>query len=354
MAIGRLKGVARGVFDAAANQNFLADRLRTRELEEDASEADALDFLEFPTYTVSDGVDTNGDLQDVTINQIGLTGENIELAEHPAIFVEIGVKDEIQLSLDENAASLFSKKLVSDLRNEIDTRLLRAARTAAYAAGAGTYHGNVEGGAVTKKMIFDEVGRLENAGSARSSVEIWVNPMTLGAFAELEQWFRASGEQTAAIGATNVGAIGDIPVISSKIVPYRRSIAFSASAISSNALTLTVAAGHSVVPATFVSTTGASANVATPGAAVASVTATTIVLPLTSGDNATNGAGTAYVESAENLIVARDVNKVAMQLVPSLKLVDGGRARVSNLLKCYALFGQRWRVGNVRIFHTAP
>lgn len=355
MALGRLKGVYRSVVNASANQNFLADQLRKKDLDEDSSKADAVDFLEFPTYTVSEGVDGSGDLQDGTVNQIGLTNTNIDIAEHPAIFVELGTKDQTQLATRGTDADGFGKKIMADLRNEIDTRLHRYARAAAYLTTGSDYHDNPGANQVTKKMVFDGAGRVENAGSDRMSLELWCNPMALGAFSDLESWSRGAGETAPAIGISKVGAIGDIPVLTSKIVPYRRTVAVTASAIDTGELTMTVASGHGIVAGMRISTTGLDAgNIAAPGEEVLETTATTIVVATDAGDDATNGDGTITIESAENLLIAKDLNHVALQLVPTLELVDGGRARVSKVLKCYALFGTRMRVGSVRVFHTAP
>lgn len=354
MAIGRLKRVYRRLADIHTNVNFLADRLRKRELDEDARDGDALDFLELPTYTVGDGVDGSGVLQNVTVNQLGLTGGNIDVADHPAIIVELAEKDLAQIAASVDIANELGSTLLAQLRNEMDSRLTSLARTTAYDTSA-TYHDNVANAALTKEIIFGSSGKVERAGAMAGSVEVWISPEAEGAIAALETFYRDAGNTSEQVGAPMIGRVGSLTIVKSRLVPYRRSIAVTSSAIASNVLTLTVASGHQVVPGMRISTAGLSANISSASpAAVTSVTATTIVAPLTSGDNATNGAGTCRVESSECVVICRDCCHAAIQMMPKLSLEPGPQNRISKTLKCFALFGRRMRTGNVRILHVAP
>lgn len=354
MAIGRLKRVYRRLADIHRNTNFLADRLRKAELDEDARDGDALDFLELPTYTVGDGVDSGGALQNVTVNQLGLTGGNIDVVDHPAIIVEVGEKDLAQIFANVGIANQLGDTLMSQLRNEFDTRLNSTARTTAYDTSA-TYHDNVANAALTKEILFGSGGKVERGGAMPGAVEVWISPEAEGAFAALETFAREAGNTSEQMGAPVIGRVGSLAIVKSRQVPYRRSIAVTSSAIASNALTLTVASGHQVVPGMRISTSGLSANISSASpAAVSSVTGTTIVAPLTSGDNATNGAGTCRVESSECVVIDRGNCHCAIQMMPRLELEPGPQARISKTLKCFALFGRRMRTGNVRILHLAP
>lgn len=88
---------------------------------------------------------------------------------------------------------------------------------------------------------------------------------------------------------------------------YSGGIAIASSAISGNVLTLTVAS-HWLEAGSYITTDGLSADVATP-TAITSTTATTIVLPLTAADNATNGSG--YIFPEQDPLDTLDDGRVA-------------------------------------------
>jgi hypothetical protein len=101
-----------------------------------------------------------------------------------------------------------------------------------------------------------------------------------------------------------------------------------------------------------IKTSGATANVTT-AAAITSVTATTVVVPKTASNDATNGAATITEQSSWNLLVDLPHNYIAKQRGPFIRQVPYYN-RTSDSLQISLLYGVAYRVGRTRVLHSPP
>lgn len=240
-------------------------------------------------------------------------------------------------------------------RNVMDDALIaNLATVVAWDTGA-TYHSNVDDGDLADDDLYlAEAQILANDGVMRENLLYVVSPYAEGSFRNVVPSMVpgfVGGSANGDIGLKTLGTVNGIPVVPSTGILRNRTIAASATNIASNVCTATVAAGHGLVPGVLVSTTGMTTNIA-PGAAVAitSVTATTIVFPLTAA-NGSNGTGNVVSRTSMNLLLDRSCVFGARQILPELREVPDPES-AATALQYYAAYGYQGIAGRVRVLHT--
>lgn len=154
------------------------------------------------------------------------------------------------------------------------------------------------------------------------------------------------------VGVRMIGVIAGIPVYVSSELPGseargKKSVAFSASTVTSGVYVFTVAAGHGIVPGMRVGSSGATNNITTSGgAAVSAVTATTITTVADgSATDASNGAGTLTMESGVQMLIdAGHVHVAGIREAPALDIVKREKSTGYNL-QLSPLWGRIARAG---------
>lgn len=256
--------------------------------------------------------------------------------------------------MDGSWASETATDALEDAGNEMDDSLLsHMLRYGAYSATA-TFHGNVAADALTDNDVDLLVAKALDTDGVNYSNLVWIlNPYGEGAIKQIAGWSGAT-EQTVmgSLGIKRVGTVAGIPAFVSRGVPRQRTVASTASAIATNVLTCTVAAGHGIVAGQKITTAGGTADVDT-AAAVTSVTATTVVVPLTTADDATNGALTITVQSTENLLMDRRACFFAEQQMPSVEIVKDYES-AARALQVFAAFGHQVHNGRVWCLNSPP
>ena len=201
------------------------------------------------------------------------------------------------------------------LLNSIDRDLLEFAFTSvADDSGAATYHINLAADALTDTDINDaEAAIREQDGIANTnSGFVWIaNPRWMASAKSVAEYIPSiPGAQQGELGIPMVGSINGIPAFAHNACPgsvngLRHQAATTAVTVASNVATATVASGHGFVPGQQIWTSDLTTNVAVGSpATITSVTATTIVYPLTAADGAlADGVGTIYSASSYGLLI---------------------------------------------------
>jgi hypothetical protein len=235
-------------------------------------------------------------------------------------------------------------------RASIDSDLINGA----IAGAAVTDHINLAAAALTTALIGQTEGKiLSRRGVAEQDLFWLISPAIAGEIGGLypiqPTTLAAAFDQGAPIART----LNGIPVFRHSGVPgyLRRTVAVISSSITSNVLTVVVAAGHGFVAGQLVRTRSLSAN--QPTGVVTSVTATTVVMALTSGDNATNGAGFLDSRSAQAMLFAKSRAFFASdQLVPTSDLLKRTDA-AGYAHQMFMHIGFLTLAGAVKILHGA-
>lgn len=207
--------------------------------------------------------------------------------------------------------------------------------------------------ALSAVSIYNSVAGLENLSGAQRSRFAWVlNPYAQAEMASIAAFIpNAGASERGVLGIPQIGSINGVPVYVSPNVPRRRTVASTAWAITSTTThTMTVAAGHGIVPGmmiTFDTFTGA--GDLTTAVRVSSVTATTVVYTSTGLSNGSQTeAGTITIEACENHLLDLGHHYVAMQQLPSVRVVPD-TTTTGDILQVSAIYGRVARSGRGRI-----
>ena len=179
-----------------------------------------------------------------------------------------------------------------------------------------SYHVNLAGDAVTDDDVNEAEARMrEQDGVANSQGDLFwlVSPKAAASIKNAADFsYDSVSPQQGGLGLPLIGSINGIPVYTHNAMPggvdaLRQQVATSAVSVSSNSATATVAAGHGFVAGQQIWTSGLTTNVAVGSpVTITSVTATTIVYPLTASDGAlADGIGTIYSASSMAALVYR-------------------------------------------------
>jgi hypothetical protein len=161
------------------------------------------------------------------------------------------------------------------------------------------------------------------------------------------------------VGLPMLGSINGIPVYTHNALPgavdaLRQQVATSAVSITSNVATATVASGHGFVAGQQIWTSGLTSNVPvdTP-VTITSVTATTIVYPLTASNGAlADGVGTIYSASSMAMLIHRPWIYYGMDgEIPAVELVKR-EANAGYGLQLFQHLGRAMATGAAVIVHA--
>ena len=299
---------------------------------------------------------------DMTVTSSGATGASAQSIapdilrviadKDPAIFIKLSKRDEVQLLKGTQYGQKLSRQAFVQFKNYLDQQLvLHLLGVTAY-SDAAAYHHNVAGADLTDGMILNARGKLlQNKGTLMENIALMVNPMMESAIMAIPGFATITDRtfELGAIGVKSVGSVAGIPVFSSNSIYSEREVAVTASEISSNVLTCTVASGHGLTAGVKIKTDGLDAD-QTTSTAITSVTATEVVLPLTASDDATNGAGNIIVQATENLLVDLSHVHVAQQMMPELEIVPYAES-TNKALQISNIWGYNARVGRARVIY---
>lgn len=350
MADNRKKEVLRALADLYSREHYAIDLCAN--LREPLGRGDTVDIPNLGTLTVeADGQNPTGSpvAQAVSTPALPLVADL-----HPTIFADLPLVDQIQL-LDGGWADGVALDATTQLKNSMDNGLLSyAAREVAFDTD-GTYHENAAGAALTDTMVLNLLASQRSDHDGAHRLAMFVHPFGNGAIQKISGFqpnIQVSAEDALKkVGIPLLGMLYGVPVFETNAVRRNISSAVISSSITSNALTLVVAAGHGFVPGMLITTAGLSENVTT-AAAITSVTATTIVVPLTATNDATNGAGTVAGRTCMNVLV--DVAQglyVSQQRMPTVDIVKK-QGQTGHELQCSSVWGRRGRPGWIRVLHT--
>jgi len=220
-----------------------------------------------------------------------------------------------------------------------------------------TYHDNVAGAALTTAMVRNSIASMTRVKGVRRQNLLWgLTPQGVAEFKEKlgSTWqyqTQNPAQATSALGVPVIGFVDGIPAVELTCGLESKTAAATASAISSNVLTITVPAEHGFVAGQRITTSGGTANV-TSATAITSTTATTIVVALTACDDASNGAMTVTAADAENLLVDTANVFGALQKTPTIRVVPDPES-AGDALQLVAPCGFIGHAGRVRVLHVA-
>lgn len=269
--------------------------------------------------------------------------------------IRLSKQDRAQILSGNYSPSLFIQLfnyLLGSIEDTVWDAFLESAWAAAgdnVAAGSGENILNKSLSASTTSIIADFVGRLDapGVGQMMFASSPSIDPRIRNLF---QSQLSSSPVGSQMLGVPFMGAcdINGIPMVKSHAVPKRWTVSATSSAISSNVLVCTVPSGHGLQVGMLVTTSGGAANVST-ATAITAVTATTVEVPLTAANNATNGALT--IDTGATVLVLFDVTKAAYagDVVPDIEEVSVERAAGSRNLQASSLFGRKVIDGSVRL-----
>lgn len=349
MANARVKRVLGALADLYSRPKYVADILTS--LREPLMRSDIIEVPGIGSLTVADG-SASGSAQDVSNQQVNPSVLTLTADEEPAIFVEVEQMKNEQI-MDGAYYDQVAMQAMSQLRTNVDFRIINNfTRTVAFDA-AGTYHVNVASDALVRTDILQAKAALEAQDGAHSLALVmsaygWNSVLNL---AEFIPNFTAS--EQGILGIPKIGTVFGIPVYMSNGILSGATVDTTAVTVASNVATATVAAGHGFVAGMKIKNSGLTDSGTNTGTvAITSVTATTIVFPFTAANGAqADGVGTLTDQSEQNLMLDIPHCYVALQKLPSVREVPYFN-RTSNSLQISAIMGKLARTNKLRVIHT--
>ena len=225
------------------------------------------------------------------------------------------------------------------------------------------YHVNLAADAVTDDDLnAAEAVMREQDGVANAMGDLaWVvSPRAAASIKNAADFsYDSVAPQQGGVGLPMLGSINGIPVYTHNALPgavdaLRQQVATSAVSISTNVATATVPSGHGFVAGQQIWTSGLTTNVAVGSpVTITSVTATTIVYPLTAGDGAlADGVGTIYSASSMAMLIHRPWIYYGMDgEIPAVELVKR-EANAGYGLQLFQHLGRAMATGAAVIVHA--
>lgn len=252
------------------------------------------------------------------------------------------------------------RRIVGTMKEYIDRQLVEyMLQSLAYDTG-GTYHGNVAGDAVTAGDIADIIGRAKDQDGYNGEGWAWVgNPRFTASVHSNTAYVPNPSAPTGNLGLPQLGVLNGIPYYEHNAVPggqlaTRQQTATSAVSVSTNVATATVPAGHGFVAGQQIWTSGLTTNVAVGSpATITSVTATTIVYPLTASDGAlADGVGTIYSASSMALLVRSDKVAYAQDRTSPTPMLVKRETNAGYTMQLFMKYGRIGLAGGVWVLHA--
>lgn len=341
----RSKFVMQQLADLYSEPNYIHNLVT--QLGEPLQRGEAIEVPSLDEFTVASDGTTGKSADTISASPLHLVANR-----EPFVNVELTLPERMQ-GLEGQLGAAVIRQAVDAMSFSMDRDLVDYMLGLAWDA-SGTYRVNAGAATASLAHIAEAKGRLlSNRGEHR--LAMFVHPLGEARYTSIVEFHPDSTMQSGSIGVPFLGMAQGIPVYTSNAVPYRRQVATSAWAITgTDTVTLTVAAGHNVVPGTLVTHDAASAggDIETP-LAVESVSATEIVL---TGSGLVNGsateAGTLELQCAENMVVDTAHLFAAMQLMPTPREVPiPGNSKSE--LQLSSLWGFIGRPGRVIVVETA-
>jgi hypothetical protein len=225
------------------------------------------------------------------------------------------------------------------------------------------YHVNLAADAVTDEDInAAEAVMREQDGVANAMGDLaWVvSPRAAASIKNAADFsYDSVAPLQGGVGLPMLGSINGIPVYTHNALPgavdaLRQQVATSAVSISTNVATATVPSGHGFVAGQQIWTSGLTTNVAVGSpVTITSVTATTIVYPLTGSDGAlADGVGTIYSASSMAMLIHRPWIYYGMDgEIPAVELVKR-EANAGYGLQLFQHLGRAMATGAAVIVHA--
>lgn len=350
MADLRAKTILAKMVDLSS-RNFYAVDVAATDLREPLALGDTIDIGSVDDMTVIPSGATATDPESVTNTTLSLVA-NLE----PWINANIPQLASMQLMNGAWADGVAEKALVQ-LKNSVDRSYQLHLLGQAWVTGtAATYHTNVAADTLTSIDILNaKATLLANDGSMEQSLRLLVNPYGEASIRSISTFVpNAQDAEMGNLGITKLGKVHGIPVFMTNSVHRRRTVASTAWSVTSNVLTITVAAGHGIVagmPITFDTVTaGGDQSTST---AVTSTTSTTVVLPLTAANGSATEAGTITVQACENLLIDAAHNYKAMQKAFGTRIVPLYNS-TGDALQISVIWGRQGRAGRTNVLCSPP
>ena len=252
------------------------------------------------------------------------------------------------------------RRIVGTMKEYIDRDIVSYALTNLAYDTSATYHGNVAGDAVTAGDIADLIGRAKDQDGYNGEGWAWIgNPRFTASVHSNSAYVPNPSAPTGNLGLPQLGVLNGIPYYEHNAIPggqlaMRQQVATSAVTVSSNVATATVASGHGFVPGQIIWTSGLTTNVAVGSpVAITSVTATTIVYPLTAADGAlADGVGTIYSASSMALLVRSDRLAYAQDRTSPTPMLVKRETNAGYTMQLFMKYGRVGLAGGVWVLHA--
>lgn len=355
MGDARLKAVLPTLIDLSTRTAYISDILN--DLRQPLGKGDMIEIPAADAITVVDSGST-----DTAPQTVGVAVTTLNANLDPAAFVDLPVVSTIQL-LGGGWKDQMAVKMLVAVKNKVDTDIIKYAGSIAYESTGLLYTDNPAASAatiqptITLPVVNNCVAALESIEGCNFAKLAWfIHPFAKAAISSVSAFspIIRDGMQKGFYGVPQIGWLNEIPVYISQGVQRRRAVTATAWAITGTTTeTITVAAGHNIVPGMVISfNTVTAGGKILVGLTVTSVTATTIVCTSTGLTNASaTEAGTITIEACENLLVDTEHFHVAEQLAPTVRIVPAER-RTSDVAQVTKVYGRVARAGRVRTLLT--
>lgn len=345
MTDARAKAVLQELADLYSRTDYIIDRATN--LTEPVKRGESIDIPSIGALTVyADGSSSQ------SAQSAAPTALNLIVDQHPWIPVELPAVAQEQ-NVDGLWASGVALQGLQQLKNSMDGTFANyLAKTICYdTASTPTYHDNPEGDTLDVPDIAAcKAGLLLNDGVVASRLALFLNPMGEANITSIAGFVPAVQKaEQGMLGVEFLGSVQGVRCYTTNAVPRAITAAASASNIATNVCTFTVPAGHGFVAGMRIKTSGFSTNL-TSSTVISSVTATTIVAPLTAS-NGSNGTGTITAQSCMNIMADVGHIWVAQQRMPRVRVVPQVD-KTGDVLQISSLWGYKARQGRVRILHS--
>jgi len=344
------------IADLFSNSNFIFDQM-AQEGWENAQKGDSVEVGSLAAMSINSDGSTDQTAEDPTYSALTLTAD-----QEPLILQHLKRRHEQQMiGGGGNWSREIARLAVPQMKNYMDRYLLDyLQQTLCYDTSA-TYHTNVAGDTLTYDDFLNAKAKLmSQRGSDIARLKFVIDAYAEGAVQSFPTFTRnmeAGSSDPEVFGASRVGAVAGIPVYVTAEVPGSDArgaytVTSTSWAIVTNELTVTVAAGHGLVPGqkcTF-DTATAGGDMAT-STAITSVTATTVVFAWTASDDSATEAGTISLSSTVNFLVDVGHVHVAQDGDVMVEIVKRPDSTGHNL-QISPLYGAIGRAGRVNLLNS--
>jgi hypothetical protein len=348
MADAREKKVLSELANLVSRTNYVVDNVRS--LREPLGRGDSIDVPSISNLTVTADGSGGATPQSVTKAVLALAAN-----EHPTIFSEITALDSMQSLGDGSWERQVAEQALLMLKNDMDNTMCEyLIKTLGYDASA-TYHNNVAADALTSLDIAGTIAELkENDGVIHANLRWFMHPFAVASMETISGW-QPNGTEAANgdLGIRRVGTVFGVPVLETNSCLRRRTVSADAWSVSAGTQSLTVDAGHGIVPGQKITFDTVTAGGDQAAATVVDAVGATQIDFTTSNTGSATEAGTITVESTESILADVSQVFVAQQLMPTVRIVNMAD-KTSDSLQVSSIWGKVGRTGRVRVLNSPP